>query len=136
MASIQPVQSIPSGYPQGTQVFTLGDRSVERWVLVSSVAGMILIHDIKVGIGRYLGGDEGEHFFGVGEIFREHEVAYQEPSLGDPTVIEDQITDLTMHLLDRGFIHFPVIAYVRIAVGGFRVAVLHIRHVDIDDAIQ
>ena len=53
-----------------------------------------------------------------------------------PLVVEHEVAHLPVHLLHRRPIDLPVVPHVRVAVRDRRVGVLHVRHVDVDDAVE
>jgi hypothetical protein len=108
------------------------DRAVDLGVLGRAEAGTVLIHEVQVGLPRDLLGEEGEHLVRPGDPARQHE----ETALRDPVLVEDQVANLAVHLTYGGPIHFDVGAHLGVSAREVGVAVLHVRHVDVDDAVE
>ncbi len=61
---------------------------------------------------------------------------HQQPAPRDPVPVDLQVAHLAVHLADGGAVAGRIVRDLRIAPGEDRVGVFHIRHVDIDDAVE
>ena len=92
--------------------------------------GIVLGHDVDVGILGDLFGDEPEDFLRPGEAVREDQVAHDEAT-GCNAVLHHEISHLAVHLAQGLFCDFEVTRRRGVLFRHFRIPVLEIRHVDI-----
>jgi len=111
------------------------NAAVERRGLVGLVRGEVLAHERDVERGRNLivqdAHDLDAVFLGAGQ----HEMPHEEPAPGDPILVADQITHLPLHFLKRRDVRVHVAGRVAVEGGFFRVRVLHVWHVDVNDPV-
>ena len=63
-------------------------------------------------------------------------MAHQQPAPGDARFVQYQVAHLAVHLPHRGAIRRHVVAHLGILARQGGVTVLHVRHVDVHDAVQ
>lgn len=133
---VEALQSVFLCQSQRLLIFPPREGTSKQRFLESLIAGMVLIHQVQPGVGRNLPRQERQYGFGIRQIARQHQMAHQQPASRQSMFVQRQVADLPVHFPDRRLVHFPVVPHVRIAVGGFRIAVFHIRHVDVHHPIQ
>jgi hypothetical protein len=97
---------------------------------------MILSHHIQIGIGGDLLGNETHHSLGSGETVGQNEMANEEAPLSYTTPIQLKVANLAVHLLNCLPIDPGIVLDAGEAPCVSLVGILHIRHIDIDDAIE
>src|SRR5271165_4644046 len=112
------------------------DWAFEAGVLVSPIARPILAHHIEVGVAGNFLSQEPERRFRASEAVGQRQMADEEPAFGESRCVDRKIADLPMHLTHRSLIDAHIISNMRIFVRGRVIAVFHVRHVDVDDAIE
>src|SRR5918992_1987482 len=104
--------------------------------LVGATGGVVLAHQVDVGVGTELIGDEAKDRLGLVEESRHHEVTDDEPFSGESAVIEDEVADLAMHLLDVRAHDVGVLALAEVATSVLPRPELDVGHVDVHDALH
>ena len=75
------MQAETRGYLQCRIVLGAAERSFHGRIIAGAVAGMVLVHEIEIGIGRQLVPDKGKHLFGPGDIVRQYQMTQQQTTL-------------------------------------------------------
>ncbi len=63
-------------------------------------------------------------------------MAHEKATPRNAVATDLEVSDLAVHFLDRRAAGFGVVTYVRVAAAGVGLAVLDVRHVNIDDAVE
>jgi hypothetical protein len=69
-SSVKPLQSMTFGHGKRCTVLRRSDGSVQWRIFIRSVTGTVLVHQVKIGIGRDFMGDELQNFFRICKIIR------------------------------------------------------------------
>ena len=136
MALVQSLKSKSVCQLQYLLIFIFLKVPVQRRVVHGAVTGVILVHQVDIGIGGDLVSEKSKHRFGAGDVPGQHEMTNQKTTLGDTLFIQLQITHLAVHLPDRSEAGLHVISHMGIFVGQYGVTVFHVGHVDIDNAVE
>ena len=136
MTLVQSLESKSVRQTQSLLILTFLEVPVQRWVVNRAVTRAVLVHQVDIGIGGDLVGEECEHRFGAGDVPGQYQVAHQQASLGDALFIQLQVTHLAVHLPDRSEVCLNVVTHVGIRVRQPRVTVFHVGHVDINYAVE
>ena len=105
-------------------------------MLARAIAWAILRHQIEIGAGRNLLGQELQRRLRAGDVVGQHEMAHEKAALGEPLGVDDEVACLPMHLGQRRPIDPDVVAHMRIFVRRLVVAIFEVGHVDVDDAVE
>jgi hypothetical protein len=70
VAVVETMKSVLLRELQCALKFLFHEGPIERRVFVRAVTGMVLIHEIEIGVARYLPGQEGQHLFRTGDARR------------------------------------------------------------------
>ena len=73
----------------------------DLWRSSGLETGAILVHNVYIGLGRQLVGDEPHDRLTILRQPGHHQMSDDEAALGDAMRIEYQVTDLAVHLLQN-----------------------------------
>ena len=69
-AVVETMQPVPLRALKRVLEFRSRDGSIERRMFVGAVTGMVLIHEIEIGVARYLPGQERHYLIRAGDARR------------------------------------------------------------------
>ena len=99
------------------------------------VSGPVLLHDVDVDVGR--DGVEPRHdLLPLLQEPRHDEVPHQHPGLGQPVVIKDQVTNLTVHFRDDLPGHLGIVPGLTQPGARLSCPEFEVRHVDVHQTVQ
>ena len=116
--------------------FRRRDRPVQSGIVVGAIAGTVLVHQVEIGVARNLLGEETASPLLPGDPVGQHEMPHQQAPSRKAVLIDLEIADLAVHLADRRLVHPQIVADMRVPMRELRIAVFHVGHVDVDDAVQ
>ena len=134
-----PGEAVEAGVAGGLESFAVfggGDTAVEGRELAGVMAGAVLVHDVYVGIARYLFGEKLHDGFGAGEALGQYEVADEESAGGHAARVKFEVADLAVHFAHGSPVDLRVIGDARQVFSGFGGVVFHVGHVDVEHAIE
>ena len=123
-------------HADGGVVFCGREAAVEFGVVVSAVGRAVLIHQVEVGVGRNLIGQETQDLVTAGQIVGQDQVADEQPPRSDAACVHLQVAHLSVHLFDGGLIYLGVGLDFGITFGDLGIGVFHIGHVNIDHPVE
>jgi len=139
-ALVEAMQSRLASLLDGGSVFGRRQATVEGDSVTGAVPGLVgrvvLRHDVDVRLRRdgfrQKAGDVG----GSRQSTGQHEMADEQSAARDTAFIHDQIADLAVHFFDGSLVDCRVVADERELLPDGGVGVLHIGHVDVDQAVH
>lgn len=112
MPSIEPPQAVTRRGGQGGPVLLPRWGTVELRVLTGAVAGAVLLHQVEIGVARYLLRQKAQHLLRPSDTFGHHQVPDQESAPGEALIIEHEVPHLAMHLPHRQAIGLDIVAHL------------------------
>lgn len=98
--------------------------------------GVVLAHEVEVGVAGEVPGEPLGDEAGVGEAVGEDEMPDEEAAPGEAAMVEDQVADLSVHLLDGAAGYLGVVLGERQPAGDLRPPELEVGQVDVDDPVE
>ena len=122
---------------EGPAVFLDGYSAGDLWVVKGFKFGMVLTHDVYIGIMGEIFCHPLDKFIGAGDIIRHYQMAKDEPPQGDTLLIGFEHPYLPMNLQNGSGGVFGIVE----GLGGVfpRILPFHIfevGHIDVNDPVQ
>jgi hypothetical protein len=87
-ATVQ-AETVAPGQRQSFPEFLPGDGSIQGRMLLRTIAGTVLVHEIEIGCGRDLVCEEVEDLLGLRQAPRQHQMTHQQAAPGDSVLVEN-----------------------------------------------